>query len=93
MANRLKFRETITKAEHYIRKLYDNLHQTVFIDTYRKRKHNEKIIMNSTHIKYKEIYNMCYLTMFYFRFENQKKFFFLPRQAKSERNTPLELRN
>ena len=74
MANRLKFRETITKAKNYIRKHY--VHQRVYIETYEKRKHNENIIMNSTHNTHTKMYDMCYLIMPFFRFANQKIFFF-----------------
>ena len=56
--------------------MYDNVHQRVYIDTYEKRKHNEKIIMNSTHNTHTKMYDMCYLIMPFFRFANQKNFFF-----------------
>ena len=48
------------------------------IDKYRKRKHNEKIIMNSTHITYELIYNMCYLIIFFFALRLKKYFLFTP---------------
>ena len=49
-----------------------------YIDRYRKRKHNEKIIMNSTHITYEVMYNMCYLIIFFFYFDKKNIFFFTP---------------
>ena len=57
-----------------------------------EKKKNEKNIMNSTHITYEVMYNMCYLIIFFFAVR-QKKYFFLPRQAKSESSTPLGLTN
>ena len=82
MANRLKYWETITKAEHYIRKHVqcrtDNVHQRVYIDTYRKRKHNGNTIMNSTHITYKKKYNMCYWIKFFFALRIKKFTFSTP---------------
>ena len=64
-----------------------------YIDKYRKRKHNEKVIMNITHITYEVMYNIWYSIIIYFELRLKKYFFFLPQQAKSESNTPLRLRN
>ena len=90
MANRLKCRESISEAEHYFCKHCTTIYIGGYFDTYRKRKHNEKVIMNSTNITYEVMYSMCYLINFFFALR-LKKFCFLPRQGKSESNMPLNL--
>ena len=77
MAKRLKFRESISEAEHYFCKHCTTMYIGGHIDKYRKRKHNEKIIMNSTHITYELIYNMCYLIIFFFALRLKKYFLFI----------------
>ena len=78
MAKRLKFRESISEAEHNICKHCTTLYIGEYIDKYRKRIHNEKIIMNSTHITYKVKYNMSYLIIFFSHSDKKNIFFFTP---------------
>ena len=66
MAKRLKFRESISEAEHKFCKHCTTMYIRGYIDKYRKRKHNDKIIMNSTHITYEVMNSMCYLIIFFF---------------------------
>ena len=93
MAKRLKFREPISEAEHYFCKHCTTMYIGGYVDKFRKRKHNEKIIMNSTHITYELIYNMCYLIIFFFRIAIKKIFSFYPsrRNPKAIRRWDLEI--
>ena len=94
MAKRLKFRESISEAGQNFCKHCTTMYIGGYIDKYRKRKHNEKIIMNSTHITYEVMYNMCYLTKFFIALRQKKYFFFYPgrRNPKAVRRWDLQIR-
>ena len=57
-------RDSISEAEHYICKHCTTMYIGGHIDKYSKRKRNEKISMNSPHITYEVMYNMCYWIIF-----------------------------
>ena len=74
MAKRLKFRESISEEEDYFCKHSTTKYIGGYNEKYGKRKLNENIVMNSKHITYEVMYNICYL-IFSFHIAIRKIFF------------------